>query len=127
MRLLLDSHILTWAIFRNVEIKPDALAMIEDSGSSVFYSPVSLYEIEYKRSLGRWDIPPVEEWLDKLALSGASPVLILPEHMIDAARLPNHHRDPWDCVLIAQARIERLTLLSQDSHFQNYDVDLVQA
>lgn len=125
MKLLLDTHILVWAMFQQHLLTVAERDALTAPSSDVFFSPVSLYEIEQKKRLGKWIIPPIKHWFDDLIHSGASARLILPEHMIEAANLPLHHKDPWDRILIAQARLEGFTLISRDESIARYDVTVL--
>jgi PIN domain nuclease of toxin-antitoxin system len=87
----------------------------------VFVSAVTAWEIAIKHALGRLKFP-IERFDDIMLRMGCEALPILPAHAIGAGNLPRHHDDPFDRMLIAQARIERLALVSSDSAVARYDV-----
>lgn len=124
MRLLLDTHVVLWELegTRTVGSRTEE-AMRE--ASELFYSVVSFAEIGVKNATGKLRVHEnIHELLDR----GNIRVLPLtPAHGLGAGALPLHHRDPFDRMLIAQARAERLTLVSADRAFAAYDVRLLPA
>jgi PIN domain nuclease of toxin-antitoxin system len=87
-----------------------------------FVSAATIWEIEIKRALGKLSIEG--DILDTAARAGFTPLAITWDHAAEAGRLPPHHADPFDRLLIAQSRIERLPILSADRQFTAYDVTL---
>jgi PIN domain nuclease of toxin-antitoxin system len=123
MRLLLDTPVFLWVTAdpgRLAEGTRLALAVPENT---VFVSAASVWEIAIKRALGRIDFP-LEELAPILARAGFDPLPISVPHAIAAGGLPRHHADPFDRMLIAQARAENLTLVSEDAAFAAYEVPL---
>src|SRR4051794_35976621 len=115
MRLLLDTHVLLWWIDDNPRL-PDEVASLLMSESDVFVSSASIWEIAVKQALGKLEGP---EDLPERALEAQFSVLDMPaRHGIAAARLPPHHRDPFDRMLMAQATLEELTLVTADRQLQ---------
>jgi len=125
MRVLLDTHAVIWAGLRSVRLSPMARDVISDPDTVRLDSAVSAYEIEYKRpfdnDLGRLptDLGDLRDLLvfDWLSLDIA--------HAIRAARLPLLHGDPWDRMLVAQALIEDLTIVSRDPALAAYGVSVL--
>jgi PIN domain nuclease of toxin-antitoxin system len=112
MRLLLDTHILLWWLSDDSSLSAHARRLISDPDNTVFVSAVSLWEIWLKQSLGKLRLPP-----DFEARFGGESFESLPltvAHTREVALLPWHHRDPFDRMLVAQARAERLKLLTVD-------------
>lgn len=114
MRLLLDTHAFIWAMGMVSRLPSRTADAIRDPDNEVWLSAASLYEIEYKRDrdalLGR--LPP-----DLVAAALGLPASLLeitPEHAIAAAKLDRSHKDPWDRIIAAQARLEGLTIVSTD-------------
>lgn len=105
--------------------RPDATVRTgsrRDPGNDVAVSAVAGWEIAIKRTLGRLRFPdPDRTMLDRL---GMTELLITLAHAAEVAMLPEHHRDPFDRMLIAQARADKLTLVSTDRAFAAYDVDV---
>ncbi len=124
MRLLLDTHILLWALLSPDRIPPAARAAIAEPANDVLVSVASLWEIAIKHALGRLVLP-----LDRLpALIAELGCTVLPialPHAFAAGALPRHHADPFDRMLIAQARHEGLTLVTVNTMFAHYDVPIL--
>ncbi len=118
MRLLLDTHLLLWWIAASPSLPSSARDLISDAANIVFVSTVSLWEIWLKVSLGKLRLPRdfemalAKESFESLPLTAPQTRLI--------ARLPWHHRDPFDRMLVAQARAENLTLLTADAGLVAY-------
>ncbi len=125
MRLLLDTHVLLWALGSEQALSSQTRATIEDPGSAVFVSPVSPWEIEIKRAAGRLVVR--DDYVAKIEESGFAQLPISIDHAVAAAGLPPHHRDPFDRMLVAQARLEQLTIVTRDRHIARYDVEVMEA
>ena len=116
MRLLLDSHALLWACTGDPKLSGKARAFILDDGNDVFYSPASLYEIAFKAGCGR--LPAAAMHLPEAAgTSGFEELGLTSLHLVHAARLDWDHGDPWDRILLAQASLEDMALISIDEAF----------
>ena len=125
MRLLLDTHVLIWWLTGDKRLKALERDAISAAEAIVHVSAASIWEIGIKASLGRIDI---RADLPRELEDGA--FLELPihwRHARAAGALPRHHDDPFDRMLIAQAQIENLKLVSYDGAFRDYDVSLVPA
>ena len=123
LRLLLDSHILLWMITRERRIRQATIATILDPGNQVYVSAASVWEIEIKRASGRLQAPDnLIEFIDN---SGFIELMVTFRHGDLAARLPMHHRDIFDRMLIAQAQAEGLTLVTDDSQITRYEVPIM--
>jgi len=121
VRLLLDTHVLLWAVLNDPRLtEPQARAISE---GELYLSAASVWEIGIKRALGKLDVP--EELFDIAVDAGCRPLPITWTHAAAAAALPRHHDDPFDRMLIAQARCEGLRLASSDGKLAAYDIDLV--
>lgn len=129
MRLLLDTHCLLWARAAPARLSPQARAALTDSRHQLFVSVASVWEIVIKHALGRLELAHAPESLVPrlIAATQAVTLPIEPSHALRVARLPLHHRDPFDRILIAQAQVERLTILTADKRFSAYHVDVLQA
>jgi len=120
--LLLDTHVLIWwAVERS--IGHDAAAAIAAPNNRVFVSPVSIWEAEIKITTGKLRLDYDIE--TSVAEQGFEPLPITLAHAAAAGRLPLHHRDPWDRMLVAQAQLEGLVIVSRDPDFARYDVPLL--
>lgn len=123
MTLLLDTHILLWWLDDHPALPAVAAAAIADPEADVVVSAATVWEIAIKTAVGRLEAPG--DLLDALQVNGFDTLSITPIHALDAGGLPAHHGDPFDRMLIAQARAEVLTLVSVDERFRAYDVDLL--
>ena len=125
MRLLLDTHALLWWLADDPTLSAEARKAIADAGSVVYVSAASAWEIAIKRSLGKLEAP--EELDEALAANAFAPLPITIGHALAAGRLPNHHQDPFDRMLVAQAMAEGLTLVTRDENIAKYDVATLRA
>lgn len=123
MRLLLDTHVLLWWLADSAELDDSVKGLIEVE-PDVYLSAASVWEIAIKQSLGKLQAP--EDLTDRLIASEFSPLPITATHGVRAAGLPPHHRDPFDRMLIAQAQLEGLTLVTRDKRVRSYDVAVMQ-
>lgn len=124
MRLLLDTHALLWMLAKPEELRPDTQALLTASGQALWFSPASLYEYHYKVATGKLE-PTVADIRAAALASGLTERPITGLHAQHAARLPLHHRDPFDRLLIAQAMLDDLTLVTRDGVFPAYGVSLL--
>ena len=121
MRVLLDTHVLLWAVLNDARLTSAQVRAISEG--EVYLSSASVWEVGIKRAIGKLDVP---ENLFEIAVdAGCRPLPISWIHAEAAAALPPHHSDPFDRMLVAQARCERLSLASSDGQFGAYDVELV--
>ncbi len=124
MRLLLDTHILLWWLANAPALPTRARELIADPANEVFVSPMSLWEIAVKTRLGKLVADAAEVRTAALA-DGFVPLPFTPEHALAVAQLPDHHRDPFDRILVAQARVEPLHLLTHDGIVAAYGGDVL--
>ncbi len=125
MKLLLDTHALLWWLLDAAELPASARRAIERA-EAVRVSAASIWEVAIKQRLGK--LPelaiPVAELPELARRSGFVPLPVDERHAAAVASLPRHHRDPFDHLLIAQAQIEQLILVSRDPQFAAYGVAL---
>lgn len=124
MRLLLDTHVVLW-VLAGSRISKQARTAIADPENMVHLSAASVWEVSIKRGLGRLTLP--EHWLDAAQEQGIEILPITAEHALAVGDLPPHHRDPFDRMLVAQARAEGLTVVTRDGQLSLYDVSLLSA
>lgn len=120
-RYLLDTHILLWDLADDDRISP-VYDQILLSDAPKFLSVASLWEIAIKVSAGKLTMP--SNLLETIEESDVQLLGISPHHVLHTASLARHHGDPFDRLLIAQAQLERLTLVTADPHFARYEVAL---
>ena len=125
LRLLLDSHVLLWMITRERRLLEATLVSILDSRNQVFVSAASVWEIEIKRASGKLQAP--DNLIEFIENSGFIELPMTFHHGDLAARLPMHHRDIFDRMLIAQAQAEGLTLVTDDTQIVLYDIPTIPA
>jgi PIN domain nuclease of toxin-antitoxin system len=123
VKVLLDTHILLWWLAEDPALPPAARDAIADADTTVLVSAATAWEIAIKKAAGRLEAP--DDLLDALDVNSFDTLAISAAHALDAGALPTHHTDPFDRMLIAQARAEELTLVSVDRRFADYDVDLL--
>jgi PIN domain nuclease of toxin-antitoxin system len=121
VRLLLDTHVVLWWLTDDDRLSAEVKEAI-DTEAEVFLSAASLWEIAIKRSLGKLNGPP--DLLDVLDRCGLIELPIRCRHAIEAGSLPPLHRDPFDRMLVAQARCDAVTLLSRDPQVLCYDAPI---
>jgi PIN domain nuclease of toxin-antitoxin system len=125
LRLLLDTSIFLWWLDDDRRLGPTARAVIADPGNEVFVSSVTAWEISVKRASGK-----LEAAFDVAAAINDGSFIPLPidvAHAVAAGELPKHHKDPFDRMLIVQAQLEGLTLVTEDEEIGRYDVELFDA
>jgi PIN domain nuclease of toxin-antitoxin system len=110
-------------------LSQQARALLQDPGNQIFLSAASSWEIAIKYALGKLPLPlpPVEYVPSRMETSGTSPLPIQHSHALHAGSLPLHHADPFDRLLIAQAQLEELEILTVDRQFEAYQVNLLWA
>ncbi len=124
MRLLLDTHVVLWQLSGLRELSAaarDAIAAADE----LLFSVVSFAEIGIKASVGKLDVP--DDVQARIADSGVRTLGLSPTHGLAVSDLPVHHRDPFDRLIIAQAMIERLTVVTADPRFHTYGIPVVEA
>lgn len=121
MNLLLDTHLILWAAGDPDRFSDEARQLLLDTAHELYYSAASLWEITIKRTLGRSDfqVDPRRLWR-MLPVSGYRELPITGKHAIAIETLPLLHKDPFDRLLLAQARVESLTLLTADQQLAGY-------
>lgn len=123
MNVLLDTHILIWALENNPLLSEKARDVLIAGENMVFVSSASVWEISIKKSTGKLKVP--DNLLEELIAHRFSLLNINAEHAQLAGELPLIHKDPFDRMLVAQAKIEKLTLISNDPLIAKYKVRLL--
>jgi PIN domain nuclease of toxin-antitoxin system len=124
MRLLLDTHVLIWWATDDPRMSQECRLLLADEQNEVFFSSISIWEVAIKHSKGLLKLSP--DVLDAGARqNGLQALSFTWLHAQQIAFLPDHHQDPFDRALIAQAMCEPMTLVSKDRWFANYPVNLL--
>lgn len=127
MKFLIDTHLLLWAAAEPEKLPHKARLLMEDEENRLFFSAASIWEVTIKRSLGRKDFYADARLLRAGLLdNGYEELAITSEHAVFIDSLPALHKDPFDRILIAQATVESITLLTADSIIAQYPGSIMQ-
>ena len=129
MRYLVDTHVWLWMLTAPKRIRGEAAGVIAEGGSTLLLSAVSSWEIGIKYAIGRLPLPEMPDRYvpSRMQATGLESLPITHAHALRVAALPRHHDDPFDRLLIAQAQLEDLTVITADAAFESYDVTLLKA
>lgn len=127
MKALLDTHALLWLVDNPARLPATVVSLCEEESNALFVSIASYWELAIKMALGKISLADdglaqLKNWCDENAVQLLN---IDVRHCEQVKILPFHHRDPFDRLLIAQAMTEKLALISGDTHFPNYQVEVV--
>lgn len=127
MKYLLDTSVWLWSLAAPERINEQARRLLASGRAELYFSAASSWEISIKSALGRLRLPePPARYVPKrLAAQGIRPLSITHTHALAVAELPQHHSDPFDRLLIAQARVEDMVILTADRAFEPYDVKVL--
>ncbi len=125
MTFLLDTHVLLWWLSDDPLLSAKVRSLISDESNLIFVSSVSAWEIAIKKSLGKLEAPDDLEWA--LKENDFKELSLTIQHALAVGGLSNHHNDPFDRMLAAQAKCESLTLITSDEKLTHYDVPFVRA
>ncbi len=127
MRLLLDTQAWFWMHLSSERLRPEIRDRFVDSGSELLLSAASSWEIAIKYSLGKLPEPPGTYIPSRMRRDDVDALPVTHVHALHVATLPHHHGDPFDRLIIAQAQIERVPLVTSDRQFARYDVEVLAA
>ena len=129
MRLLLDTRVWLWMISDEAKLNTDLRATLVDPETQLYLSVAAVWEIAIKHAAGtlRYSGSPSVQVPAHIRRSGVVPLPISVDHVLASAALPQHHRDPFDRLMIAQARAEEMTLATADERLKQYDVPVLYA
>lgn len=125
MNLLLDTQVLLWTLSDAAMLSERARSAIADGSNTVFVSAATAWEIAIKKSIGKLKTPG--NYLETLERYRFHQLDITSEHGLAVESLPPYHRDPFDRLLISQARLENLILVTRDTRMERYEVKLIRA
>jgi len=127
LKLLLDTHVWIWLLTDPERLSRLAHTALVAAENQLYLSSASTWECSVKVAAGRLDIDGSPEALlqEAIVASGVLPLPIEHSHALQTAKLPAHHRDPFDRMLIAQAQVERMTLVSADGQLADYDIEIL--
>jgi PIN domain nuclease of toxin-antitoxin system len=129
VRLLLDTQCWLWWFAQPEKLNEAVIAQIADEANEVWLSVASVWEMGIKVSIGKLLLPEtIDHYIStRMTQLGARSLEITAIHALRVAALPLHHRDPFDRMLVAQAQLEGMTLVSADPAFNHYEVSLLWA
>jgi len=129
VRILIDTHCLLWALARPEALNVDAAALLSNVKTEVIVSAASIWEIAIKSALGklRVSLTNGDSLFDIIDRQSLTPLPILHSHARRVASLPLHHGDPFDRLLIAQAQIESVPIMTADDQFLRYEIEMIWA
>jgi len=127
MNLLLDTHAFLWWITDDAQLSKKVRELIGDGRNKIYWSAASSWEVAIKYALGRLSLPDIPEKFISSALveNRIESLPIKNLHAFRAGHLPHHHQDPFDRMLIAQAQVESLALLSNDPQCNRYELRVI--
>jgi PIN domain nuclease of toxin-antitoxin system len=127
MKLLIDTQCWLWWFAEPDRLKEETIAKISDESNEIWFSVASMWEMGIKVGLGKLPLPEqIDRYLaSRMPQLGARSLEIRADHALQAGGLPLHHRDPFDRMLIAQAQIEGMTIVTADRMFDSYDVQVL--
>jgi len=123
MNLLLDTHILLWWLDDSPELSSQARNAVADTDNLIILSAVVIWEIRIKRALGKLMI--AQNFYEVIKKQAFEMLPITSDHAYAVGELPEHHRDPFDRMLIAQAKFEGLTVVTHDAIFKKYQIPVL--
>ncbi len=127
MRVLLDTHVFLWWNLNDSRLSADARRIIADGGNTLYLSAATAWEIAIKAAKGRLELPePADRYVSsRLTYYHFTPLPIELSHALEVYNLPPHHNDPFDRLLVAQAMLERVPILSADAALAAYEVETI--
>lgn len=126
MKLLLDSHAFLWWLAEDPKLSSKARQAVADPASAVYISAATVWELSIKAFWGKLDLDGAD-LVEEIEENDFIELPMTARHSLAAATLPRHHDDPFDRMLIAQAQIEGLTVVSRDPAFRDYGLDVIPA
>lgn len=129
MNVLVDTHAWIWSLASPERLSAEARTVLSSRRNVVYLSAASAWELAIKAALGKIELPePFEAFVpSRMARLGITPLPVTHAHALRVSSLPPHHRDPFDRLLVAQAIVERLPILTADAAFERYGIELIRA
>ena len=126
---ILDTHVWLWMQAEPGRLRPDARELVEDAANELLLSAASAWEIAIKYRIGKLPLPepPVSYVPERMRRSGTTPLPVEVIHALRTSELPDHHNDPVDRLLVAQAQVLGLPIMTTDEQIEAYDVEVVAA
>lgn len=127
MNVLLDTHVFIWLDSVPERLSDKALVVCQDQNNALYLSMASVWEMQIKQQLGKLNLKlPLKRLIEEQCANNGLQILPIEiDHIYALNELPLHHNDPFDRMILAQAKLENLDLVSADTVFSHYDVDLI--
>jgi len=126
VRLLLDTHVLVWWLAGGARLPAPARDLVRDPENEAFFSAASIWEVAIKSALGKIRVRPAE-MIAALGQGGIRELPVTASHAAHVCSLPDHHRDPFDRLLVAQCAVESMRLLTVDRALARYGSNVIVA
>jgi len=129
MKILLDTHCWLWMVAASDRLSEQARELLLDEDNDLLLSAASSWEIAIKHALGKLPLPapPGQYVPSRMVATGVTGLAVEHRHVLHVSQLPPHHRDPFDRLLIAQAQLDGLELMTADPQMDAYDVSILRA
>lgn len=129
MEILIDTHVWLWWITAPDRLRTGAIDMLNDRRNTIYLSAASVWEVVIKHARGKLQlpVPPAEFVPSRMARDGITGIAIEHAHVLQVTHLPLHHHDPFDRIIIAQAQVEGWPIMTADSWFNAYEVEVIPA
>lgn len=129
MRLLLDTQVWLWMLAAPDRLSAESRALLTAAENELLLSAASAWEIAIKHGLGRLQLPEAPaRYISRMMIhTSVTPLPVHHRHALRVAELPEHHRDPFDRLLVAQAQLEGVPIITADRYFHQYDVEVLSA
>jgi PIN domain nuclease of toxin-antitoxin system len=129
MRVLLDTQVWLWMLASPDRLSTESRALLIAADNELLFSAASAWEIAIKHGLGKLQLPesPAEYIPRMMVHTSVTPLPVHHRHALHVAELPEHHRDPFDRLLVAQAQVEQVPIITADRHFLQYDIAVLSA
>jgi PIN domain nuclease of toxin-antitoxin system len=129
MRVLLDTHAWLWSVDEVSKLSQNARALLADPAHEIFVSAASVWEIAIKVAIGKFHLPAAPKYYIPATMlrQGVRELPITSQHAIQVATLPLHHKDLFDRLIVAQAQVEQIPLVTSDPLFRRYDIETIWA
>jgi PIN domain nuclease of toxin-antitoxin system len=127
VNLIVDTQVFLWWLVDDHALSGKARDLMKDAGNALYLSAVSAWEIAIKTALGRLEFSGEPSLVvpEQMAANSIEPLPVQISHALHVYSLPTHHRDPFDRMLVAQAQIEGLPILTSDARIGDYDVEVI--
>ena len=126
MRILLDTHILCWSLSEPEKLNSIVREILDDNDNELWVSDISFFELSIKMNIGKFTYQGgLQELLNDFSKMKIETLQMNSWHLLTYVQLPPHHKDPFDRLLIAQAKAEGMKMVTNDKEFKKYDLEII--